>query len=473
MTGLEPGLYRQREVWAFEPATVAAGIDPAPFYSHGAAVADFDNDGFPDVLITGYGGLLLFQNSGDGTFTERAAPSGLNDALWSSSAAWGDVNQDGQLDLYVAHYANWSFENNPLCEGAKPGLKEICAPRRFDALPDVFYFNSADGSFRDASADVGLRQDGKGLGVVMADVDVDGHIDVYVGNDTVPNFLYHNDGHGKLLEVGLPSGTSLNERGTPDGSMGVDVGDFNLDGLPDIWVANYENESFALYRNDERCFFQHVSQSTGVTAIGSLRVGWGTAFLDFDGDGDEDVVASNGHVIRYPANAPVRQTPLLLENKAGRRFVDVAPAAGPYFAEAHMGRGLAIGDIDRDGDPDIVVAHTNEPAALLSNETDKQHGWLGLRLVGTHSNRDAIGAFVTLTTSNGSRQTRQIKGGTSYASTSDRRILFGLGRDASVDAVRIRWPSGVEQTMHAPAINRYIDLIEPITEMTATASAGS
>ncbi|HUG89452.1 MAG TPA: CRTAC1 family protein [Planctomycetaceae bacterium] len=462
--GRPPALYVNQGGWNFIEASVPAGLDRAPFYSHGASAADFDNDGFTDLLVTGYGGLLLFHNRGDGTFEERAAPAGLTDRLWSSSAAWGDVNGDGDLDLYVAHYVDWSFENHPHCAGPKPGQREVCPPREFQPLPDVLYVNNGDGTFRDASLEAGLRlegpETGKGLGVLMADLDLDGAIDIYVGNDTVPNFLYRNQGDGRFEDVSLTSGTSMNDRGVADGSMGVDSGDLNLDGRPDLWVANYENESFAYYRNEGRCEFYHSSQAAGITAVGGLYVGWGTVIFDADRDGDEDIFASNGHVIRFPVNAPLRQTPLMFENLEGRRFRNVAPAAGAYLASPHMGRGAAVGDIDNDGRLDLAVSHTNEPAALLKNESADANGWIGFRLIGTRSNRDAIGAVVRLRTAQGT-QVRQIKGGTSYASTCDLRVHFGIGRQDAVEQAAIRWPSGHEQVVKAPAIGQYHTVVEP------------
>lgn len=461
--GAAPGLFRQIRTLRFANVTAHAGLEHAPHYSHGAAAADFDNDGFPDLLVTGYGGLLLFRNAGDGTFEEVAGPAGLDDALWSTSAAWGDLNRDGVLDLYVGHYVNWSFANHPRCDGPMPEARDVCPPRNFEGLSDICYLANGDGTFRDASAEVGLESGGKGLGVVIADVDLNGHVDVYVGNDTVPNFLYQNDGNGRLVETGLASGSSVNERGTPDGSMGVDIADYNQDGLPDIWVANYERESFALYRNESGGFFRHVSQPTGITATRGLFVGWGTAFFDADRDGDEDILASNGHVIRYPVAAPLRQTPLFFENLQGERFVNVAPAAGDYFVAPHMGRGLAIGDLDDDGDIDAAFSHSNEPVAVVLNESPPRH-WLGIRLISTSSPRTPIGAVVQLVDASGRAQMRQVKGGGSYASTSDSRLHWGLGDAETVATVSIRWPSGVEQTVVPDRIDAYIEVIEPATK---------
>ncbi|MSR58487.1 MAG: VCBS repeat-containing protein, partial [Planctomycetaceae bacterium] len=314
--GLPGALYRNGGDRSFLDVTRLAGVDLAPHYSHGTAVGDYDNDGFPDLLVTGYGGLQLYRNQGDGTFEEAAREAALNDPLWSSSAAWGDLNGDGVLDLFVAHYVNWSFDNHPFCPAGNDDQRDVCPPKKFEGLPDVLYFGVGDGTFRDGSAEAGLMHAGKsaevsmfdsdkGLGVLLADVDLDGDLDIYVANDTVPKFLYRNRGNGVFDEVGGQSGAALSDTATSDGSMGLDIGDFNNDGLPDLWVANYERESLALYRNEGDCQFLHVSRSAGVTAVGSLFVSFGTLFLDFDRDGDEDIFVTNGHVIRYPVNAPL------------------------------------------------------------------------------------------------------------------------------------------------------------------------
>ena len=462
-SGHAGALYRQEEPGKFSPVTHQAGVDSKTHYTHGVARADADNDGFPDLLVTGYGGLLFFRNQGDGTFSECAISSGLDDRLWSSSAAWGDLNEDGVLDLYVAHYVNWSPTNNPVCASGAGNRRDVCPPKQFDPLPDVLYFGVGEGTFRDGSREAGLSTLGKGLGVLIADLDLDGHQDVYVANDTVPNFLYHNNGKGQLEDISESSGASVNDKGLPDGSMGVDVGDFNLDGLPDLWVSNYERESFAVYRNFGGKAFLHVSQATGVTAVGSQFVGWGTVCFDVDCDGDEDVFVSNGHVVHFPEGAPVRQHPLLFENLLGKRFQDIASNAGPWMASPHAGRGCAGGDLDHDGDLDLVVSCMNEPVAILMNETVTQNHWLQIRLVGTVSSRDAQGARVTIQTEPGS-QSRQVKGGSSYGSTGSDWLHFGLAQADKIRNIEIRWPSGAIQSLVDIAVDQRHIVIEPTTQ---------
>lgn len=457
--GLPSALFRNAGGGTFSQVSRPAGVQLARHYTHGVAAADYDEDGFPDLLVTGYGGLLLLRNLGDGTFEDATLAGGLDDSLWSTSAGWGDLNGDGFLDMYVAHYVNWSFQNDPYCPSVIPDQREICAPKFFEGLPDVVFASNGNGTFRRASDEFGLREDGKGLGVLVADVDLDGDLDVYVANDTEPNFLYRNEGDGRLREVGMLSGSAVSDKGVAEGSMGVDLADFNLDGRPDLWVTNYERESIGLYRNDGNAVFHYVSQMTGVTAVGGLYVGWGTAFCDFDSDGDEDVFVSNGHVERFPEHAPVMQRPLLFENLQGKWFENVADAAGTWTAEPHMGRGAATGDIDEDGDLDLAVSRINQPIAVLANETPGGNHWLSIRLIGTRSPRSAIGSLVEIRTA-GTSQVRQLKGGASYASTNDPRLHFGLGVDDRVDRLEIRWPSGTVQILRDLAADQKLTVVE-------------
>lgn len=454
-------VYFNEGSFQFRDVTSNCGVDVAKTYSHGANVGDFDNDGFVDVLVTGYGSLALWRNLGDGTFLDVAQQYGFIDSLWSSSSGWGDFNKDGVLDLYVAHYANWSWMNHPACVGVEPGQKEVCPPRRFEPLPDAVFVSCDDGMFVNGSEKLGLRGDGKGLGVVVADFDLDGDADVYVGNDTVANFLYRNLG-GAFEEIGLMSGTALSDRGTPDGSMGVDIGDLTGDGLPDIWVANYESESIALYRNQGQGFFQHVSQQMGVTGVGALFVGWGAMLLDLDRDGDLDAFVSNGHVVRHPVNAPVKQRPLVFENLNSKRFVDVSSLAGDYTSATHEGRGCAAGDLDGDGDLDVIVSRLNAPVAVLANETVADGGWIAMRLIGTASNRDAVGATVRMKLRSGKRVVGQVKSGSSFASTSDRTVFLGVPKGDDVHEIEVLWPSGMTFRYLDLAANTTHDLIEQL-----------
>jgi enediyne biosynthesis protein E4 len=407
--------------------------------------------------VTGYGGVVLWKNQGDGTFRDETPAAGLDAKQWSSSAGWGDLNGDGNLDLYVTNYVNWSFANHPDCSVA-PSMREICSPKEFQPLADEIYFNQGDGTFRNASEEAGLRKDGKGLGVMLADLDNDRDLDIYVANDTTPNFFYLNDGHGRMEEVGMLRGVALDDQGFSNGSMGVELCDYNSDGLYDIWVANYEDETFALYRNEGRGFFLHVSQSTGVTALGQLFVGFGTQCADFDRDGDEDIVVSNGHVIKYSRGAPRRQLPLYLENR-GKRFARVNFPTDSYFAAGHEGRGIVGGDLDNDGDWDLVASNLNDPVAVLRNDVEANR-WIGVQLSGTHSNRDAIGTHLTLETTAGN-WVRQLRGGGSYLSTSDPRLYWGVPRGVEVRRLIVQWPNGQQQVLESPPLERFIRVIQP------------
>jgi enediyne biosynthesis protein E4 len=458
--GIPSELFRSLGQLRFEKVTKESAVTDGRFYSHGIAVTDLDGDGFSDFLVTGYGGLQLFVNQGDGTFLEQTAESGLNDDSWSSSAAFADFNADGHPDLYVAHYVNWSMDNNPRCRGPKPGDRDTCPPKEFLGLTDSLYLSNGDGTFVDSTTEWGLSEKGKGLGIVVGDVDLDGDLDVYVGNDTVPNFLYLNEGN-RFEDASLVSGTAYSEEGRSDGSMGVDLGDFDGDGLPDLWVANYESQSFGLYRNDGGGYFQPISSTVGVTAIGALFVGWGTTFFDPDLDGDSDLFASNGHVIRHPISAPLRQQSLLLLNQAGRRVVNVAASCGDYTSSPHMGRGLACGDLDNDGDPDLVISHNNEPVAVLDNQSKRNGNWIRLRLIGRSSSRIPVGAIVKVRIDGQTEFTHQIRSGGSYASSSDPRLLIGLGKASQLASISIRWPSGIKQDVKPPRIGTMLTVVEP------------
>ena len=458
LPGLPGKLYRNRMGQKFVDATQLANVSEHKRYSHGAFACDFDNDGFIDLLITGYGGLVLWKNQGDGTFVEIHHSAGLTDNLWSSSAAWGDLNGDGLVDLYVAHYVNWSWENHPNCLAPDNAQREICSPGDFKGLNDVVYINRGDGTFEDASATYGLKTGGKGLGVVIHDIDQNGSLDVYVANDTEPNFCYLNK-ENKFVEQAQRMGVAIDDEGIPNGSMGVDFCDFNRDARPDLWCANYERESFALYRNEGAGFFLHVSRATGLTALGGLFVGFGTAFTDVNGDAWEDIVIVNGHVLKHPTHASRKQKPLLLLNQRGK-FVRQKLDAPNYFAFDHEGRGLALCDFNVDGHPDIVIANLNEPAALLKHSEKCFDNFLVLQLVGTRSSRDPIGATATLITDE-QPIVRYRKGGSSYLSTPEAKLFFAWPHNLKPQKLIISWPSGTRQEFEAQDIKPWMTIVEP------------
>lgn len=439
---------------------VVSGLDTTATYTHGVSVADFDNDGFQDLLLTGFGGSFLFHNAGDGTFRNITRDSGVDIPGCSTSAAWADFDGDSDLDIYVARYVNWSFENNPVCTSPSNGLRDICPPSSFDAVSHYLFLNDGSGKFLDATRESGLRADGKGLGVVSVDIDDDRDPDIYVANDTTDNFLYINDGKGHFAEAGLLHGVARDDRGLPNGSMGVAAYDYDNDANLDLWVANYEREAFALYRNIGEGQFQYVSRSTGITALGGAFVGFGTEFCDFDSDGRPEIVCTNGHVIKYPTAAPRQQTPILVSYD-GKRFVRQAFPGNDYFSTPHEGRGLATGDINGDGRCDIVFSNLNQPIRLLVNETKPQSVPVRLHLVGTRSSRDAIGASVVMEMAAG-RTTRQIVGGGSYLSHSDRDVWLSCPSSQEIIRFRVYWPSGIESLHEHPlSLSNQVLVLEP------------
>lgn len=419
-----------------EDVSEFALVSQPGFYNHGVIIADVDNDGFDDFLLTGFRGLVLYRNNGDGTFADETPVELSQSASWSTGAAWGDLNSDGNLDLYLVNYVNWSFENNPKCY--RNDEVDVCAPGQFTELSDRFFVSNADGTFAIRTDNVGLVDGGKGLGVLAADFDVDGDIDFYVANDTTANFLYINE-DGVLNESGFISGTAVDDTATMNGSMGIDATDINGDGLLDIWVANYEDENFAMYQNLGNAIFQHRSRRLGISSVGSIYVGFGTSFLDFDLDGDQDIAVTNGHVMRHAVNSPLRQKPILFERKHDGTFENIAPNISGYFSEDHVGRGLATADINADGLPDLLVTHVNEPVSLLVNSSKNENRWIKIKLVGEESNRDAVGVGMTVTTGDLSQYT-QITSGESYLSSNSKIEAFGVGNATEVN-LKVSWPN--------------------------------
>ncbi len=447
----------------FRDLSSLAGTDHDRVYSHGCQVADIDNDGFPDLLVTGYGALQLYHNQGDGTFREIHEQAGLDNAGWSTSAGFGDLNADGFVDLYVCNYVDWSFAKHPTCISSN-NQPDICSPREFKAIADVLYFNNGDGTFRDVSDSAGLVKGkevafSKGLGVLLGDIDLDGDLDIYVANDTTPNFLYINDGLGNFQERGLVRSVAFDSRGGANGSMGLDLGDFNGDLLPDLCVSNYEQEPFGVYENQGQGMFLHASDRIGLGTLGGVFVSFGTSFWDLDEDGDEDLLVTNGHVVNHPDSGQVRQLPLLLVNQQGHRFHRQSFSGDQYFSAPHAGRGMAMGDLDEDGRAEILFANNQERCAIIANQTSNKNHFVRLRLVGRNGSRDAIGAVAVLESSAGN-QLRMVKGGGSYMSQNELRLYWGVAEGVEVTGIHITWPNGTSQMIAEVPLDETLVVIE-------------
>ena len=460
-------LYHQRTDGSFEDVTEKSGLQGAG-YGMGVAVGDYDNDGFEDLYVTAYGGNQLYHNNGDGTFTDLTKKAGVAGGGWSTSTAWVDLDGDGFLDLVVLRYLDWDFDDI-WCGEHKEGYRAYCHPDYFKPIAPLVYHNNHDGTFTEVSQKVGLGKAGKGLGIAIADYDRDGHVDIFVANDSMPEFLYHNRGDGTFEEVGLASGVAVDQDGRTYAGMGVDFADYNNDGWPDVVVTDLANQRYAVYQNDGDGTFTYATQSVGLGPITLPHSGWGMRLLDYDNDGWKDLLVAQGHdldtiELNYP-NLHYRE-PMLLARNTGRGFVDVSSYSGTVFQKPWVARGMAIGDLGNDGRLDAVVTTNDGQVHVLQNQTAAKNHWILLKLIGHQSNRDAIGADITLTTGSG-RQHATVSTTSSYLSASDKRVHFGLGPESSIQKLEVRWPSGVRQTLTDLAADQVIQVEEP------TAAAGT
>jgi hypothetical protein len=457
-------LYRNNRNGKFIDVTSTSGIEISGF-GMGACSADYDNDGWADLYITSFGGNRLYRNTGAGRFedvTEKAGV-GTGPKVWSASCAFGDIDNDGSVDLFVTNYVDFSPSNNKYCNYSGD-VRVYCHPNVYNGVPDILYRNNGNGTFTDVGQKAGIhRSDGKGLGVVFGDYDNDGWIDIYVANDSVPNFLFHNKGGGVFEEVGLRAGVAVGSDGQPLAGMGTDMGDINGDGLLDIFVTNLDRQTHNLYRNLGKGLFADVTFESGVAEATLPFVGFGTAFFDYDNDTDLDLAIANGDVIDnvslFRDSTSYEQRNLLLQNNGAGKFKDVGPISGPGFALKKPSRALAVGDLDNDGDLDVVIANVGQTADVLRNDGGNRSNSLLIRTTGSKSNRDGIGARLKLSVG-GKVLVGEVKAGSSYLAQNDLRVHFGLDQATRADRLEIRWPSGVVDMFENVEANQILTVVE-------------
>ncbi len=458
-------LFRNNRDGTFTDATEKAGLQGSG-YGMAVATGDYDNDGFTDLVVTTYGGAFLYRNNGNGTFTDRTRQAGLATEGWTSCAGFVDYDHDGLLDLFVCRYLDWNFAAGArFCGVQRPNGRSYCHPDEFKPVPNYLFRNQGDGTFRDASLPSGIgTKAGKALGVAFADFDRDGRIDIYVANDSYPQFLFRNLGNGAFQEVGTLAGAAYNEDGQVFAGMGADFADLDDDGFPDLLATALPYQYYVFFRNKGDGAFADASSRSGLAGITRLFGGWGMRVLDYDNDGRKDVFLANSHVMD---NIEVTQPQvrylqrLLLLQYREQKFLDVSLQSGDVFRETWASRGAAFGDLDNDGDIDVVVTTSGGPAHLLRNEGGNRNPWIGVELGGTRSNREGLGAEIVLVGDSGRKQYNRCSTAGSYFSASDRRVYFGLGQEKGIRELRIRWPSGTEQVIARPAPGQVLRVTEP------------
>lgn len=454
-------LYRNDGTGYFVDVTEASGVGDLG-YGAGVCVGDYDNDGWLDLYVTNFSANVLYRNKGDGTFINKTADAGVDVPDWSTGCAFGDVDADGDLDLYVANYVNFSVETHTPCR--IKGILVYCSPRTYDGVKDVFFRNNGDGTFTEDTQDAGFDNfAARSLGVTFADYDADGDADLYVANDADANFLYNNDRSGRFREQSQFSGVALSEHGLVENGMGVAFGDYDNDTWLDLVVTNFQHQTNTLYHNDKGEFFTDQTYASGTGNISLPYLAWGVNFFDFDHDGFQDIFIANGHihdnVTLIDSSTTYAQPNHLFWNKGDGTFADITVGSGSGFALLRSSRGSAVGDLDNDGDLDLVVSNVGAGVDILRNDGGHHSGyWLNLKLVGTVSNREAIGARVLIKAGEHT-QVREVQSGSSYLSQNDLRLHFGVGTEDKVE-LEIRWQSGTLQRFENVSVNRFVKIVE-------------
>ena len=456
-------LYHNNGDGTFTDVTEKAGVACGQMgnFGMGAAAADFDGDGWQDLYVTNYGANVLFHNNGNGTFTNVTDKAGVAAPNWSTCATWFDYDNDSKLDLFVSSFVQYSGSGTIFCGDNKVGRRYYCVPRVFKPRPSYLFHNEGGGKFLDVSKDSGIANSlGKSFGAVATDVNNDGLMDLFVANDTLPNFLFVNKGKGKFEEVGLLAGVAYSDSGAPRSGMGVDAADFDGDGWQDLFVANIDQELFSLYQNQKDLTF--IDKPGEIGPATRLLSGWGLRFFDFDNDGDPDLILANGHpddMVEIQSLKVKYKEPLLLFENVNGVFKNVSAISGAAFSKDWPARGLAVGDYDNDGDLDVLIINNGDAPVLLRNEGGNRNNWVGLNLIATKSNPGAVGAIITWEA--GGKKFRRLKtAGGSYLASHDPREILGMGSATKMDSIEIKWPSGQVDKLINPPIRKYLKVVE-------------
>ena len=462
---LRSALYRNNGDGTFTDVTIKAGVAAEGLFGMGVAVGDYNNDGLPDLFVLGYGSCILYRNNGDGTFTDVTAKAGVSNlGRWASSASWFDYDNDGKLDVVIANYVDWSPERNFWCGDRGPGMRSYCHPDVYHGQPPTLFHNNGDGTFTDISlrSKIGLKG-GNGLGVVTFDYDNDGWQDIFIANDHMPNYLFHNNRDGTFEEVGYAAGVAVGVDGQFEAGMGTDAADTTGRGRMDLIVTHLDQQIARLYQNQGDSSFEDATFRSKLSYATFRVSGFGTRFLDYDNDGARDLFMANGHVLdniqKYHAETRYAEPKLMFRNNGNGIFENVSDSLGPDFQVPFVSRGAAVADFDNDGDLDILVSNNGQPPQLLRNDGGNQNNWLQIFLVGTRSNRDAVGTRVKVVAGDLTLYDQR-KGGMSYQSAQDPRLHFGLGQRPAVDSIEIIWPSGDTTKLGRTKANQIISVQE-------------